>query len=67
VLFKNAWDEFDGTSAAVDALVRRTLGSREIWGEDLNDLPSFAAAVATHLKAILDDSPRGAMAAANGG
>ncbi len=58
-LFQKVWSSL---ASDPDALVREVLAATALWGEDLNVLPGFAAAVAKHLKAILA-SPRSAMQA----
>jgi tagaturonate reductase len=51
--FKGLWAEFDGTKKGTERLVKAVLGSTAMWGEDLNNLPGFTAAVTDYLYSIL--------------
>ena len=51
--FKGLWSEYDGTKAGAEKLVKSVLGNTGMWGEDLNNLPGFTAAVSDYLFSIL--------------
>jgi len=65
-LFARLWTAHaaaDATPAATLQLVQQLLARQEIWGEDLNALSGFAAAVAEHLQTILTRGAREALQA----
>lgn len=51
-LFKEQWDQYDGTIENVKAIVTSVLGYEKLWEQDLNELPGFTSAVAKHLYEI---------------
>lgn len=53
--FKELWTNFDGSRAGTEKLVNAVLANTSFWGEDLNNLPGFAGAVAGYLYGILSD------------
>jgi tagaturonate reductase len=59
--FKGLWSEYDDSKAGAEKLVKTVLGNTGMWGEDLNNLPGFAAAVTDYLYSILTDGVGKAM------
>jgi len=51
--FKDLWSSFDGTKSGTEKLVKAVFGNTAMWGEDLNNLPGFTAAVSGYLDSIL--------------
>ena len=56
-VFKDLWANFDGSAEGTTALVTKLLAREDWWGQDLNSLPGFTAAVAGYLGVILNKSP----------
>lgn len=53
-----AWNKFDSNAEWVQALVTEVLGNRDVWGQDLNEVPGLTAAVTTYLNEILNNGMR---------
>lgn len=51
--FKGLWTAYDETKEGAEKLVTAVLGNTALWGEDLNNLPGFTAAVTNYLYSIL--------------
>src|SRR5439155_25947688 len=55
---KSVWSQYDdtpagaGAGAGAEKVARGVLGSAKLWGEDLNALPGFTAAVTKNLQNI---------------
>jgi tagaturonate reductase len=64
--FRSAWSVASAepfTTQSCDALVRRVLSQRDLWGQDVTaTLPAFTSAVGEHLHAIVTTSIRAALA-----
>lgn len=52
-MFAGLWSNFDGSEAGTKKLVSEVLSKTEIWGADLNSIPSFAALVSEYLYRII--------------
>ena len=51
-LFKEQWQQFDGTIAGTRRLVKHILSCKDIWEQDLNEIPGLMEAVSKDLFTI---------------